>query len=169
MNKKNNEIILIGILKKPKGLKGDILIDCFLKDHLKLEYFKNVFVGSKKLEYSIEKINFKGNRVIVKFSRLDDLESIEDLIGEKIFIKRKQLPDLDEDTWYHHDLIGLKVKDANKKYIGNITALYNFGAGDIVEIEYLSGKKEMFPFDEYFVKEIKLENEYVVMEIEDVK
>ena len=97
------------------------------------------------------------------------MESIEDLIGEKIFIKRKQLPDLDEDTWYHHDLIGLKVKDANKKYIGNITALYNFGAGDIVEIEYLSGKKEMFPFDEYFVKEIKLEKEYVVMEIEDVK
>ena len=61
------------------------------------------------------------------------------------------------------------MKDANKKYIGNITALYNFGAGDIVEIEYLSGKKEMFPFDEYFVKEIKLEKEYVVMEIEDVK
>ena len=169
MNKKNNEIILIGILKKPRGLKGDILIDCFLKDHLKFEYFTNVFVGPKKLEYSIEKIKFKGNKVIIKFTQFDDLESIEDLIGKKIFIKRNQLPELDEDTWYHHDLIGLKVKDANDKYIGNIKALYNFGAGDIVEIEYLSGKKEMFPFDEYFVKEIKLEKEYVVMEIEDVK
>ena len=69
MNKKNNEIILIGILKKPKGLKGNILIDCFLKDHLKLEYFKNVFVGSKKLEYSIEKINFSLNLTVGNITR----------------------------------------------------------------------------------------------------
>ena len=167
MNKKNNEIILIGILKKPKGLKGEIVIDSFLKDHSKFENFTNVFVGHQKLEYSIEKINFKGKKVIVKFSKFDDLESIKDLIGEKVFIKRNQLPDLDDDTWYHHDLIGLKVKDADRRYIGNIIALYNFGAGDIIEIEYLSGEKEMFPFDQYFVKEIKLEKEYVVMEIGD--
>jgi 16S rRNA processing protein RimM len=45
----------------------------------------------------------------------------------------------------------MEVVDIDRNIIGTIINLYNYGAGDIVEIEFNNKQKELFPFvDEYF-------------------
>ena len=69
------------------------------------------------------------------------------------------------DTFYQTDLIGLKVLEkSNLKQIGEIVGIYNFGAGDILEIK-LEGLKqtEMLPFNDEYVPTVDVEHGFVVV------
>ena len=46
-------MILIGVLGKPSGLKGKILINSFLENSKRFKEFDKVFIGDKKIEYLI--------------------------------------------------------------------------------------------------------------------
>ncbi len=55
------------------------------------------------------------------------------------------MPELDEDEFYHIDIIGRRCVSDDGEVLGAIFAIYEFGAGDVIEIERASGKKFMVP------------------------
>lgn len=59
----------------------------------------------------------------------------------KLFIYKDQLPPLDEDEYYHEDLVGMKVLDDAGEIVGTVHALQNAGAGDFLEISAVQGSK----------------------------
>lgn len=68
-----------------------------------------------------------------------------------LYVPREALPaPEDEDTFYHADLIGLAVEDGTGARIGTVTALHDFGAGDILEyapsLPGIRAKTLMVPF-----------------------
>ncbi|GIS05671.1 MAG: hypothetical protein CM15mP109_04270 [Candidatus Dadabacteria bacterium] len=50
--------------------------------------------------------------------------------------------------------------------IGEIEAIYNFGAGDVIEIKLISGKIEMIPFTKDFVIDVKINSKLIIREID---
>jgi 16S rRNA processing protein RimM len=56
------------------------------------------------------------------------------------------LPPLEEGEYYHADLIGRPCESAAGEALGEVVAVENFGAGDIIEIEKPDGKRVMVPF-----------------------
>lgn len=69
------------------------------------------------------------------------------------------MPDdeLDEDEFFQTDLIGLEALDADGKSYGVVSALFDFGGGDLIELS-LKGKRPMLiPFTEAAVPEIDFE------------
>lgn len=63
-------------------------------------------------------------------------------------VLRSALPEPEDDgEFYIEDLIGLRVLLEDGSDYGRVKAVYNFGAGDIIEV---SGKRgdELFSFDE---------------------
>ena len=70
------------------------------------------------------------------------------------FVDRAALPPPDEDEFYHADLIGLRAELPDGSVLGAVTAMHNFGAGDIVELLLPSGKRPLLPFDRETVPEI---------------
>ena len=75
------------------------------------------------------------------------------------------LPDLKEDEFYHTDLIGLEVKNSNGDTIGEVNAMYNFGAGDIIELKLNEGSLEMLPFTKDYVPTINIKEHYIIVEM----
>ena len=62
-----------------------------------------------------------------------------------------------EGEFYHADLIGLSAVDPQGKRIGEIVAVQNYGAGDLLEIRLAgSGKTELVPFTEATVPEVDI-------------
>ena len=57
-------------------------------------------------------------------------------------------PDVSSDTLLARDLIGMEVVDATGNPIGIIDRVMNFGAGDILDIQFRDGTQEMFSFTE---------------------
>jgi len=61
-------------------------------------------------------------------------------------VQRSALPPLEEGEYYHADLIGLPVVDTAGRSIGQVVAVENYGAGDLLEIELESGKRSLIPY-----------------------
>ena len=68
------------------------------------------------------------------------------------------MPPLEDDgTYYHADLVGLAAVTPDGTPLGTVTAILNFGAGDLVEIKPQGrGEPLMVPFTEAAVPEIDL-------------
>lgn len=74
----------------------------------------------------------------VVLGRLDgvaDRTAAEALKGTALYVPRAALPPVDDDeAFYHADLIGLTVRRADDAVFGVVTAVHDFGAGDMLEV-----------------------------------
>ena len=99
------------------------------------------------LRLTIDRMRDQGTMLVVKFREIADRTAAEKLNGRDLFIDRSALPEPDdEETFYHADLIGLAVVDADGERIGEIVAVPDYGAGDLLEIRPAAGKTFHLPF-----------------------
>ncbi|NVE93811.1 ribosome maturation factor RimM [Altererythrobacter lutimaris] len=71
---------------------------------------------------------------IARFNGVNGRNAAEKLRGTVLSVAREALPALDDDEYYHADLIGLTVVTDNGETVGRSIAVQNFGATDIIEI-----------------------------------
>ncbi|NCP24590.1 MAG: 16S rRNA processing protein RimM [Erythrobacter sp.] len=90
---------------------------------------------------------------IARFAGIDNRTAAEKLRGTTLSVSRNDLPPLEDGEFYHSDLIGLAVVTDSGEPVGEVRAIENFGATDIVEIEKPDGKSFMIPLTERAVPE----------------
>jgi 16S rRNA processing protein RimM len=95
--------------------------------------------------------------LVVKFRGVDDRNAAEALNGTELFVDRTALPPPASDEYYHADLIGLNAVTDTGAPLGVITAIHNFGAGDILEIAPASGPSLLVPFTDANVPAIDID------------
>lgn len=84
-------------------------------------------------------------RAIARFAEIADRSAAESLRGTVLTVPRSALPPLAEGEYYHADLIGLAVISDAGEPLGTVIAVENYGAGDVLEIERVDGKRFMVP------------------------
>lgn len=82
---------------------------------------------------------------IARFAEIADRSAAESLRGTVLTVPRSALPPLGEGEYYHADLIGLAVISDAGEPLGTVIAVENYGAGDVLEIERVDGKRFMVP------------------------
>ena len=93
-------------------------------------------------------------------------EQAQDLAGVRLYVDRSALPETeDEDEFYHADLIGLRAELSDGAVYGVVKALYDFGAGDVLEIRTESGSLEMLPFTKACVPVVDVKGGRVVVDL----
>jgi 16S rRNA processing protein RimM len=106
-------------------------------------------------------------QVIVAVDGVGDRDAAEALKGERLYVERTALPDPDDGSFYHADLIGMDVVATDGSPLGTVTALYDFGAGDVLEFRGADGKARMLPFTEQVVPTVDLEVRRMVVDPPD--
>ena len=127
------------------GVKGEVRVKPFTADPQSLGTYGPLDSDSGRM-FEIERLRPAGNMLIAKFRGIDDRNAAETLNGVSLFIDRDRLPTPDADEFYHADLIGLTAVTEAGKPLGSVTAVHNFGAGDILEISSSRGPALLVPF-----------------------
>jgi 16S rRNA processing protein RimM len=92
---------------------------------------------------------------VAKLKGVGDRAAAEKLTNVKLYVTRDRLPPIDDgETFYHADLIGLAAVTPDGKPLGTVTAVHNFGAGDVIEIKPEAGEPLLLPFTGATVPEI---------------
>jgi len=106
------------------------------------------------------------NIVVVRFRGINDRTAAEALNGLELYIERENLPDeeLEDDEFYYTDLEGLEVIDASGKSYGTISGIYDFGAGNLLEVKGSGRRPALIPFSEAAVLEIDLEKNRILID-----
>lgn len=162
---KNDNRICLGKVVGVHGIRGIVKVKSFTdfeEDICEYGIVEDKF-GTRKFELEI--IGFSKGTIRVKIKGIDDRNQAEELRGTEFYISRDILNDLEEDEFYHADLIDLDVKLASSdEIVGKVVALYDFGAGDIIEIQVkATGKKEMLPFNKEYVPEINIKDKFIIV------
>lgn len=111
-------------------------------------------------EYVINRTGLYKKGVLLSLDGVTTRDESEALVGKIIRVDKANLPELEQDTWYWQDLIGLKVVDAQKGELGKIEQLFPTGADDILVVKKKTaqGTQEVLvPMNAVFVKDVNLE------------
>ncbi|WP_459789664.1 ribosome maturation factor RimM [Alteriqipengyuania sp. 357] len=82
---------------------------------------------------------------IARFAEIADRATADALRGTLLTVSREALPPLEDDEFYHADLIGLPVVTDDGESVGTVADVMNYGATDIVEIAPVEGKAFLAP------------------------
>jgi 16S rRNA processing protein RimM len=125
------------------GIKGELRLKLFgSADSLAMH--ESVFVGGK--QQLLESVKAAGKGAIARLAGISDRSAAEGLRGQLVEVDRSSLPPLAEGEYYHADLIGLPCVDRQGTAVGIVSAVENYGAGDLLEVERDDGKRALIPF-----------------------
>ena len=131
--------ICLGAIVGVHGIKGEVKVKCFSDNEKNLTRYGDVTNEAGDKSFSLKIVGHSKELLRVKVKGVDDRNTAETLVGTAFYVERDLLPELKEDEFYHTDLIGLDVKNSEGEKIGEVNALYNFGAGDIIELKLNNG------------------------------
>lgn len=113
------------------GIRGWVRARVFADD---LRVYDSIRDSSgRQFSFSIKRF-LGGSMVVLSLEGVSDRTQAEQLKGESFFVAHSDLPELNSDTFYIHDLIGRSVTVQDGSESCKISAVYNYGAGDILEI-----------------------------------
>lgn len=146
----SREPITLAAITGAHGVAGEVRLK-LLGDGLEsLKAHKTFNDGALKLT-KLRSDNKGG--AIARFAGIDNRTAAEKLRGTTLSVSREDLPPLEDGEFYHSDLIGLAVVTDSGEAVGEVRAVENFGATDIVEIEKPDGKLFMIPLTDQAVPE----------------
>lgn len=152
--KKLNNPVLMAIIGAPHGVRGEVRVKAFTADPLALADYGPLSDGEGR-PHTIVALRPAKNVLVARFDEIDSRDKAEAATGTELYIDRSALPDdLEEDEFYHADLIGLAVRDETGKEIGKVMAMHDFGGGDIIELALADRRTIMVPFTLAAVPEI---------------
>lgn len=136
------EYLEAGKIVNVHGIKGEVKIMPYTDVPELLCEFDKLFLDRK--EIFIERSRVAKNMVIAKLEGVDTPEQAEKLRNKILYMHRDDL-ELDDDTYFIQDLIGVEVKDADTDIVyGKITYVMQTGANDVYVING-NGKEYLVP------------------------
>jgi 16S rRNA processing protein RimM len=147
------------------GIRGEVKLWSLTEDPLAVTNYGPLETEDGARRFEIEAARPGKDFLVARIKGIADRDAAETLRNTDLFVPRDRLPPIEEpDTFYHADLIGLTAVGADGKVLGTITAIHNFGAGDLIEIAPAAGGEPLLlPFTEDVVPEIDLKAGRVVV------
>lgn len=147
--------VLIARFGAPHGVRGDIKLWSFTEDPLAVAVYAPLEATDGRV-FELESVRTQKDFLVARVCGVSDRDAAERLRNLELYVRRDRLPSIDEDeSWYISDLIGLAAQDTNGVAVGEVTAVHNFGAGDVVEIAPAAGGPTlMLPFTGDTVPEV---------------
>lgn len=164
MSKLENPI-LMATIGAAQGLRGEVRVRSYTGDPVALGDYGNLHSSDGRV-FEILDIREAKNIAIVRFRGVNDRTAAEALNGLELYIERDNLPDdeLEDDEFYYADLEGLQVVDETGKGYGTVSGVYDFGAGDLLELKGPGRRPALIPFSEAAVLAIDLENGSILID-----
>jgi 16S rRNA processing protein RimM len=147
------ECFQLGYVVRTHGMKGQVIaffdVD-FPEDY---EDLKSLFLllGGRLVPFFVERVELQANsKGILKFEDLNTLEEAERLKGVELYLPLASLPELDEDQFYFHEVVGYTVVDEALGELGTVKAFYDMEYQDLLAMDY-QGHEVLIPVQDEIV------------------
>ena len=165
MGDASSKQLLMGRIGAAHGIKGEVRIQSFTEEPLALKDYSPFTTNRPGLVIEIEAARATTNVLVARLKGVTDRTSAEKLNGVELYVDRDRLPaPEDEDDFYHSDLIGLEARLDDGHVLGEVVAVPNYGAGDILEVkDPRSGDTYLYPFTRAVVPQVRIADGYLVI------
>ncbi len=162
--------LIVGRVAKAHGIGGELVVEIRSDDPaarfapgnaLRL---KQPRAGTEDT-YVIEGVREHGGRLLVRLAGVDDRSAAESLRGGLFVVDSDDLPPIDEpDTYYDHQLEGLRVRTVTGEDVGVVGEVLHTAAGELLAVRRDSGSgagEVLVPFVGAIVTSVSLTDRLV--------
>jgi len=161
-----SEMIAIGRVRKPFGLKGRFYADAFGKALGALSIPKRFFCGKDEegaVSITLTEINETPRGFIGKFEGCDTIEEAQRFRGAFLFLEKSDLPDLGSNEYYHFELEGMTViAQPSDKPVGVVTQIQSFPTTDALVVRKDDGSTVLIAMKSGIIQKIDREKRCIV-------
>ena len=149
------EYAIVGLIRKAQGIRGEVVVEPLTdKPDVIFASGSRVFAGTPSGDLAVVTnvmgieetpiLTVLGTKpfkkgLIVQFEELADRDSAELWRGRYLLAPFAELPPLQQDEVYLHDLIGMSVVSVAGALIGTVTTFYELPQGIMLDVKTKTG------------------------------
>ncbi len=138
--------VCVGIITGPQGVRGAVRIKSFTEVPEAVAGYGPVANETGERRFELQLCGAARGVLIAHIPGVEDRDQAEALRGLRLYLSRAALPETAADEYYHADLIGLEAVLGDGTPVGRVRAIYDFGAGDTLELVRSGGPPVLVPF-----------------------
>ncbi|QPK93765.1 16S rRNA processing protein RimM [Actinomyces sp. zg-332] len=128
--------LLTGILGSAHGLRGELKVD-IRTDNPSERFVKGNKIQTNNADFpvlTVRGFRVSNNKFFLSFQEINDRTMAEKMCFTKLYVDSKDVEE-EEDSFYPHELRGLKVYDLDDNYLGVVKDMLLGKAQDLLVIE----------------------------------
>lgn len=150
-----HECVAIGRVVKPQGRRGEVAVEPLSDRPERFPGLARVLLpgpDDTALERAVRSCWAHKGRYVLLLEGVDSIDAAEALRGLELRIPERELPALPEDSYYHHELRGLRVEDEQGRPLGVVRELLEGCGAAVVLVVIGAGGETLVPLAGPFVK-----------------
>jgi 16S rRNA processing protein RimM len=154
--------LTVGRVVKAHGVTGELVVEVRTDDP-EGRFAPGNLLRAKGTDgrercYSVDTARPHGGRLLVRLAEVSDRETADALRGSLFLIDSAELPPIDEpDTYYDHQLEGLRVRTTDGRAIGTVGEVLHTSAGELLAVRRDDGGELLVPFVAAIVTSVSLD------------
>ncbi len=151
--------LVIGKLRRPHGVHGEILMDIITDFPERIKAGTRVFVGPQHEEQIIHSVRGRGtaSTLLVVFEAFNNPEEVGVLRNQYMYVRAEDRPPLPQGEYYHHQLIGLPVLTDEGQVLGVLSEILENAANDVYVVRPKQGADILLPAIDSVILDIDLQ------------
>ena len=158
--------LTVGRVVKAHGLTGEVVVQVRTDDP-ELRFAPGAVLRAKgsdqpERNYTVAAARAHGSHLLVRLAGVADRDAADALRGSVFVIDSADLPPIDEpDTYYDHQLEGLRVRTTAGRDIGTVAEVLHTPAGELLAVKREQAGELLVPFVSAIVTSVSLEDRIV--------
>lgn len=141
---RREDLILLGAIAGAFGVRGEVRVRSFTADPEAILRYGPLLDADGALVLTPLSARPVKDGLAITSREVKSREAAEALRNTGLHVPRALLPSLDEEEYYHVDLIGCRVEALDGTVLGEVRAVPNFGAGDLLDVRLAAGGRQWF-------------------------
>lgn len=152
-----NDFLLVGRITGPFGVRGELKVTLISSRPDHLATIKQMFIGATFRPCSVSRLHeHKASVYILRLNEVSTRDEAEELRGTELYIQAKDAAPLDEDEYFLHDLVGLRVQTKAGDDIGTVVELIETGANEVLVVRQIGQADVLIPMVRTIVERIDI-------------
>jgi 16S rRNA processing protein RimM len=159
------DLVTIGRVVKPQGRKGEVLTHSESDRADRFPTLRRAYVageGGGSREIAVTGCWPHKGRFVLKIDGVDSIDQAEALRGQEIRISEQDLEALPAGSYYHHQILGLRVEEPTGELLGLASGILETGGGAAVLVVNGASGETLIPLADGFVKSVELDRGRIV-------
>jgi len=161
--------LLVGRVVKAHGISGEVVVEVHTDDPA-TRFASGVTLRARQSRgegqersYVVADAREHGGRLLVRLTGVNDRDAADGLRGSLFVVDSDDLPPIDEpDTYYDHQLEGLRVRTTTGQDVGVVAEVLHTAAGELLAVQRADDDGEVLvPFVSAIVTSVSLDDRVV--------